>query len=214
MGEAHKAPARLVKLSVPLLLLLSLLCVLAASARLSRAITTPAMATASLSMTLTARHGEEVKFAIERYETNWLSFEAHLNPGLQTRYATGYHLEYWGFARIGSGILNEPFWLVTRSAMVSRLRLLEYSEDRFKAIALAASTVDKLTLDGGLIETLPPQKTCRLYVFLNEDNVWKAVAVFDATDTRNVDRDWDAAAEAIHRHIVDLPADITRYCEQ
>ena len=44
---------------------------------------TQATATAEIEASLTIQHGAEVRAAIENFEKNWLSLEAHTNPNIQ-----------------------------------------------------------------------------------------------------------------------------------
>jgi hypothetical protein len=148
------------------------------------------LATKAAETSLTSAHGTEARSAIENYEAEWMSLEAHKNPTTQSRLATGGYLWYWGYARMGEKVYDEPFWLITKSATVTNLRVLEYSPDRFKAIASVKGSTDKITPKGEFIESLPKPEYCLLYLFIREDGAWKVADLFDITSRSEIERDW------------------------
>lgn len=165
--------------------------------------TTPSdfQATAEAERVLIVEHGSEVRSQIENFESRWFSLEAHLDPGIQSELATGPYLEYFGNARQGASLYDEPFWLVTTAAVVGNLRVLEYSPERFKAVACSVETTDKMTTDGVFIESLPPLDICGVYVFVREDDKWKLAGFFNTADPR----DWNYAPNWLKEIIGDLP---------
>ncbi len=62
--------------------------------------------------------------------------------------ATGPYLDGFGYARRAEALYDEPFWWVTTSAAVQSVRVLEYSLERFKAVADVIEQVDE-TAPGG-----------------------------------------------------------------
>ena len=169
-------------------------------------------ATAEMEKSLTAIYGAEVRTTIETFESRWLSLEAHTNPSLQSELATGPYLDYWGYARQGSAIYDEPVWLVTRSATVQRLAVLEHGSDRIKAVAHVVIVSDEITPKGVFKQSLAPDLMCGVYVFVRESDTWKLAAYFNATDPRYVDRDWSEAPDWLKRIIGDLPSEAVRDC--
>lgn len=148
-------------------------------------------ATEDVAATLTATHGAEIREVVEQYATDWLSLAAPKNPTTQSRLATGEYLWSWGYARMGAKVYDEPFWLITKSATVTNLRVLEYSPERFKAIASVEELTDKITPQEEFIESLPKHEYCRLYLFVREDDAWKVADLFDMTRQSDIDRDWE-----------------------
>jgi len=170
-------------------------------------------ATAEMEKSLTAIYGVEVRTTIEGFESRWLSLEAHTNPSLQSELATGPYLDYWGYARQGPAIYDEPVWLVTRSAMVQRLAVLEHTNDRFKAVAHVVIMSDEITPRGVFKQSLAPDSMCGIYVFVREADTWKLTAYFNATDPKYVDRDWNEAPDWLKQIIGDLPSEAVRDCD-
>lgn len=146
-------------------------------------------------------YGTEVEDTIASFESQWLSLEAHLNPSLQSELATGPYLEAFGYASQGQDLYNEPFWLVTTSASVQSIRVLEYNSERFKTVACVTSYGNRLTTDGEFIEQLSPYEFCGVYVFAREDNLWKLAGFFNMADRR----DWDYAPNWLQEIIGELP---------
>jgi len=150
-----------------------------------------AKATADVTATLTTTHDAEIHEVIQRYETDWLSLAAHENPSIQSKLATGGFLWYWGNARSGTKIYDEPFWLITKSADVTSLHVLEYSPERVKALASVIRQVDEYTPKGTFTRSYQPREVCRLYLFVREDSVWKVADLFDMTRQSDIARDWE-----------------------
>jgi hypothetical protein len=163
---------------------------------------------------LTKTYGKEVQEVIGQFETNWFSYEAHKNPSMQSELATEQFLNYWGFQSRGKAIYDEPFWLITKSAVVTQIRILEYHADRFDAIAHVSEDIDWITPEGKLIQTVPLYHSCGLYVYTREDEKWKMAAYFNATDTTNLDRDWDEAPDWLRQTIGVLPIEALKDCKK
>lgn len=171
-----------------------------------------ATATSEAERFLTETYGREVQATIENFESGWLSLETHKNPGIESELATGPYLDYFGLARKGQAIYDEPSWLITKSATVTRVRVLEYSPERFKAVAHVIAMIDEITPKGEFKQSLPPNRSCGLYVFAREDGKWKLAAYFNATDLRYVDRDWREAPDWLRQIIGDLPSEAVSGC--
>ena len=124
-------------------------------------------ATSTAKASLTMAHEAEVRSAIEGFELRWHSLEAITNPQIESEVATGPYLEFRGNAHLGDSIYDEPFWLVIKSVEVRSLRVLEYSPERFKALASVDRWFDKTTTEGVVIESSIPSGLCGIYVFLS-----------------------------------------------
>lgn len=159
-------------------------------------------ATAEAERALTVVYGVEARNTIENFESKWLGFEAHRSPATQSGLATGPYLEYWGYAREGTALYNEPSWRITRSAFVKSVRVLEYNPERFKAVACVIKNSDEVTQEGVVNETLSPLEICGVYVFVRQDSVWKLAGFFNTADPR----DWDHAPDWLKQIIGELPS--------
>lgn len=168
---------------------------------------TSRQATAGARRLLTETYGAEVQAVIENFERRWLSLESHKDPSIQSELATGPDLDYWGYARKGKALYDEPFWLITKSAVVKRLQVLEYSPEQIKAVARVIKLSDKITPREEFIESMPPYESCGVYVFVHKDNVWKLATYFDMTVSRDIERDWAREPDWSKQLIGDLPHD-------
>lgn len=165
-----------------------------------------ATATVTAEAFLTQTYGAEVSSAIEDFESGWFSIEAHINPAVQSDIATGPYLEHFGYAHVGAALYDEPFWLVTTSAKVRKVRVVEYSPERFKAVASVARTYNKTTTEGEIIEFAKSDAVCAVYVFVREDQAWKLAGLFLTGGTsEEVAREWDLAPGWLKEIIGDLP---------
>jgi hypothetical protein len=120
--------------------------------------------TATAEALLTETYRTEISSTIENFEIQWHSLEAHTNPGVQAEVATGPFLRCHGNARYGEAIYDEPFWLPITSAKVKNVRVIEYSSERFRAVASVAKRVNKMTPDGVILEASRPAGHCGIYV--------------------------------------------------
>lgn len=192
---------------VALVLLLSVGCIVPGLLEGDRRATQEArQATATTEAILTEEHGTEIRRVIENFEMRWQSLEAHINPGIQAEVATGPFLKCFGYGGHGEAVYDEPFWLVITSAKVKNVRVLEYSPERFKAVASVARTFDKITPEERIIESSSPGGICGIYVFVREDGVWK-LAGFFLTDPPpdDVVRDWNDSPDWLKEIIGELP---------
>jgi hypothetical protein len=162
-------------------------------------------ATAAAETSLTGMYGTEVRAAIENFETKWYSLEEHLDPEIQSQIATGEFLRQFGHTYNSSKPFGEPYGLLTKSAVVVSVRVLEYGPQRFKAVAGVVEQTDQVTPQGEFTKSLPFRKFCGVYVFLKEENIWKLAAFFDITDSNTVARDWENASVTLKPIVGDLP---------
>ena len=158
-------------------------------------------ATAEVERSLAGAFGVEVRSTIENFASRWSSLDAHLDPSIQSELATGPYLEYYGLARKGTALYEEPFWLITRSAIVVSFRVLEYSAGRFKAVGCVVKLTDETDTAGVFRKSLPAYESCGVYVFVREENTWKLAGFFNTADPR----DWDYAPDWLKEIIGELP---------
>jgi hypothetical protein len=169
-----------------------------------------AQATQDVEATLTADYGEVARAAITNFEMNWMSLAVHLDPSLQSKLATGPYLWYMGMAR-DQDSQTRGDWLVTKSATTTYWRVIEYTPMQFKAVARVTESVDELTPKEEFVRSLPVQRYCRLYLFVQDAGTWKVAVLFDMSVDRDVERDWEneVAWEKLYlgRQVLgDLPA--------
>ena len=141
--------------------------------------------------TLAATYGAEIQATIANYEAKWMSLEAYYDPSVQAALAKGPYLEYWKLARLGPQLNEGGPWLVTKSAVVNYIRVLEYTPEQFKALASVIRQIDEYTPKGEFTRSYQPREVCRLYLFVREDSVWKVADLFDMTRQSDIARDWE-----------------------
>jgi hypothetical protein len=159
---------------------------------------------------LTAAHGTEAKLAIQRFiDRNW-SFAAFRNPELLSEVATGQNLislqklrHEWSFKTVS----------VIRSSAINKVQVIDYAPSQFKAFSCEVLNFDTITIDGTFVSSDHPDIFFRIYVFHNEDGVWKVAAWADFTDADHITRDW---TEGMYPQwekdlIGDLPSLIDKY---
>jgi hypothetical protein len=168
--------------------------------------------TAEAEESLTTTHGVEVGSAIESFEIKWSALESIRNPSIQSEVATGPFLDYFGNARHGDAIYQEPFWLVTRSVTVTSVRVLEYTIEGFRAIACITKSLDETNTEGVVQKSLSPYKFRGIYVFVKDNNRWKLNAFFDTTDPKKSLRDWDYASDWLKQAVGNLSGMIDKDC--
>src|SRR5690606_6883773 len=139
---------------------------------------------------LTALHGASVSDLVERFITNWGSIEAHRNPEMTEDLVSSKWLE-----QFADGLDDEPYWVVTESATVQHVRVLEYDPARIKALACLDVVHARYSTDGEFIEVYPATEMCGIFVFALEEGNWKVAAFFNTTVPENVARDWNLAPE-------------------
>jgi hypothetical protein len=155
---------------------------------------------------LTETYGAEVRSVIERFELQWGSLEAHTDPSIQSQVATGPYLEYFGYARLSEAIYAQPFWLITTSASVEKVRVLEYGPVRLKAIAGVVREVAEVTTGGEPKQSRGTLRICGIYVFAREDTIWKLVGFFRIIgDPEEVTSTWEDSAPWLKDIIGGLP---------
>jgi hypothetical protein len=171
-----------------------------------RAASESLQATATAEAALTVTYGPEVSSIIENFEMQWRSFEAHVDPSVQSELATGPFLDYWGYARRGEAIYDEPFWSVITFADVEHIRVLEYGPKYSKAVASVSRVFNDVTPEGKIIRSSRPGGRCGIYVFTHKDSAWK-LAGFFLTDgpPQDVERDWRDAPDWLKDIIGELP---------
>jgi hypothetical protein len=171
-----------------------------------RAASESLQATATAEAALTATYGSEVSSVIENFELQWYSLEAYVDPSVQSELATGVYLDYWGYARMGEAIYDEPSWSVITFADVKRIRVLEYNPERFKAVASVSRVFNDITSEGEIIRSSRPDGLCGIYVFIHKDGVWKLAGFFLTNGPpQDVERDWRNAPDWLKDIIGGLP---------
>ena len=131
----------------------------------------------------TRDYGEEVSRIIESYMLQEGSLDAHHNPDILKELMTGERL----LLRPKLDLENEPYWVVTKSANVDHIRVIEYYPNHIKAIACLTIIYERRSVpEGGLLETYPETEFCALYIFVLEGENWKLNANFDTTNPGNI----------------------------
>ena len=133
---------------------------------------------------------QEVSSVIVNFETLWLSEQSHRVPTFQEELATGEYLNRMGYAN--SNVENEVEWLVTDSAELESLRLIEYSQQRFKAEACIIKSGRRIRPNGDFIGLFSNVRVCGIYVFVKIEHNWKLLGFLNSMDPRNYEHtpDW------------------------
>ena len=152
-------------------------------------------ATATAEAVLTEMYGAEVSQIIENFELKWHSYEAYIDPNVGTEVATDPFFHARGYAKFGEAIYDWPTWSVITSAQVSKIRVVEYTGNRIKAVSLVGRIFSDVTPEGVVVEAKRPNGICGVYVFSREDNMWKLKAFFNtAGNASDIEREWQNSA--------------------
>jgi len=161
---------------------------------------------------LTTRYGTNVSELIKNFENRWMSIELYKNPNLLDLIATQPFLDDFGFSQSTNMVMNEPFWLVTTSVKIIKVKVFEYYSTKIVAAALIEIYSNKTKTNGEFLETMPVYPRCRLYSFQNNDNTWKLSSSFDASNANEADRDWRDFSERSKEPFKSLPNGIIFNC--
>lgn len=133
---------------------------------------------------------QEVSSEIVNFGELWLSEQSHKTPAFQEELATGEYLNRMGYAN--SNVENEVEWLVTDSAELESLQLIEYSQERFKAEACVITSGRKIRPNGDFIGLFSNIRVCGIYVFVKVEHKWKLLGFLNNMDPRNYEHapDW------------------------
>ena len=157
---------------------------------------------------LTNNHGEEVIDAIENYVIKSNSLAAIQDPSILLEIAVPPYTDlFLNSAPEDGKICSDQECLIVESAEVNGIRVLEYTNERFKAIGCITFNYDKLSPQGEFIRSLEPLHTRSIYVFISVEGSWKLAGIFDITIPKDALRDWDYAPDWLRQIIGELPAD-------
>lgn len=173
----HRHKKRLLPAALIALTGIILLIVLAHSAAtVATSSTTPTAVTETLDE-LTSQYGDEVSAIIEDFEIDGHTVKMYRDTAYHTEVYTGPYVDY-----IDSYYLSfdeSTLWPIVSQAAVTKIKVVEYSSGKIRA--LACVTEEKLDLDykGKLIAQEPVSVVNGAYVFLKVDGIWKLANFFD-----------------------------------
>lgn len=163
----------------------------------------------SSSKDLTSLYGDLTRSIVQNFETNWLSVSSHENPILQTNLAAGPYLETFGLSQSDE---TDDNWLVTNSAEVEILEVLQFEPERFKVLAVTRSNISEMNQ---LRETIRSfvYEFCAVDVFLKSGEDWKLADSFTISPSRDIERDWQDAPPWRREIIGELTYEMKDKCE-
>jgi hypothetical protein len=146
-------------------------------------------------------YGDEVRLSIAHYWTMLGSIEARRNPDVIYSVATGELADLLVEAYKNVNYSNEPYLLLTTAVEIRKLRVVEFASQRFKSIACVKESINRVVpIDAHLLDSYQTDR-CYLFVFLNQDQVWKAAGYVDIDDPQS----YASAPEWLKRIIGDIP---------
>ena len=169
-------------------------------------------ATAETETMLTQTYGEQVSKIVEDFEVRSHSLEFIKGTGVDAEITTGYFYQVYGGGpptlADGSSWLEEgSIWQVVTSAQVRHIRVIEYTPERIKAVAAVGRVYDNRTIEGDIVEASLADYQCGVYVFVNEDNLWKLAGFFLTTplSAGSVYNQWQYVDQEMKDVIGELP---------
>jgi hypothetical protein len=147
---------------------------------------------------LTNSHGEIVKKIISDFEQVWTSLDMHKNPNrylsdLVTGPLLTYYQKHPLYQNLGS-------FLISRELGITEIKVLEYDDKVFKAIACIDWGIDQVDSNGNLIKHYEKSKILKFYTFFRENEKWKLGLSIDITNPDAGLHEWEY-----------LPADLKKY---
>ena len=168
-------------------------------------------ATVQAAEALTSVHGAEARQVIESHVLKMGSLEAWRNPDIRKDLVTERQ-----FTDLSEFLAPDPeSFQITASASVDHVRVVEYSPERFEAIACLTTVYEEINAtDESVLRVSPESEHCAIYVFVSDEGNWKLAASFDTTDPNHIDRDWGFLPDWIKEEIGELPYDPYMYRER
>jgi hypothetical protein len=120
-----------------------------------------------------------------------------------------------GFERFGDSIYDWSSWPVITAAEVSEIRVLEYSPDRCRVLALVGRDFTDITPEGEVVRVSRPDATCAIYAFVREGDTWKAQGVFPMlAPYDDLVRDWHDSPDWLKAAVGELPdsSEVLKIC--
>jgi hypothetical protein len=150
---------------------------------------------------LTQVHGDEVRSSIAHYWMLLGSLEARHNPDVIYAVATGELADYLVEAYKKVNYSNEPYLLLTTAVEIRKLRIVEFDSQRFKSIACVKESINRVALtDERLLDSYQTDR-CYIFVFLNNDQIWKVAGYIDIDDPQS----YSSAPDWLKTIIGDVP---------
>jgi hypothetical protein len=160
---------------------------------------------------LTALHGREVSTVIEQFELSWNSLTAVRDPRSEADIVTDTYLANF-MASYPRNLTAEPLLYITKSISVSGVRVLEFTSQRFEALACVTTNGEKVSQDGVVVTALPPSEFHSVYVFVFQDSHWKLANALGYFRQDDALRDWQNEPEWSKDLIGNFPNIINKDC--
>jgi len=126
---------------------------------------------------LTVKYGDEVSVIIKNFEIAGHTVKMYRDPAYHAWVYTGPYLDYIDGYYLSFD--ESTLWPIVSQAAVTKIKVVEYSSEKIRA--LACVTEEKLDLNskGKLIAQEPVSVVNGADVFLNVEGVWKLANFFD-----------------------------------
>jgi hypothetical protein len=157
---------------------------------------------------LTAAHENEVRSIIETYLVESGELAVQKEPSRLSEFMTGSMLD--AMLSFGTPEPGRSFY-VTESVEISEVHVLEYNSSTIKAIGCGKLFTDEVTYEGQYIKSIQPLSIMQIFVFVQEDNVWKVFTRYDFGDTKGALRDWAYVSDEEKQALGDLQTYVDMY---
>ena len=146
---------------------------------------------------LSAKYGSEVSAIIEDFEIAGHTVKMYRDPAYHAEVYTGPYLDYIDGYYLSFD--ESTLWPIVSQATVTKIKVVEYSSEKIRA--LACVTEEKLDLDfkGKLIAQEPVSVVNGAYVFLKVDGVWKLANFFDMSKPESAKLEYGMMDDALRQ---------------
>jgi hypothetical protein len=126
---------------------------------------------------LTTQYGAEVSSIIEQFEVDGHTIKMYRDPSYHAEVYTGPYLEYIDGYYLSFD--ESTLWPIVSQATVTKVKVIEYSGEKIRALACVTEEKLDLNYKGKLIAQEPVSTINGAYVFVKADGVWKLANFFD-----------------------------------
>lgn len=126
---------------------------------------------------LTLRYGHEVAGIIEGFEVSAHTVKMYTNEDNHAKMYTGPYLDYIDGYYMSFD--DTTLWPIVAQATVTKVRVVEYSDEKIRVLACVTEQKIDLNSKGDLVDQEKVNVINGAYVFIKENGIWKVGSFLD-----------------------------------